>query len=110
MNTNPGDWDGGGLSFSKQALAAAGVTAGGTISHGGLTFTWPAQAGTGSADNTVAAGQTIAVSGSGTLGFLVSASPPPGGNSVQVQSELDYRRGTVWTSKCDGRAMLCQIC
>jgi hypothetical protein len=73
-NTNPGDIDGGGASMSATALANAGARAGGTLSHGGLTFTWPSQAGTGSPDNTVANGQTIALGGSGnTLGFLVTS-------------------------------------
>jgi hypothetical protein len=73
-NTNPGNIDGGGASMSATALANAGAHAGGTFSHGGLTFTWPSQAGIGSADNTVADGQTIALGGSGTtLGFLVTS-------------------------------------
>ncbi|GAA3435692.1 glycosyl hydrolase family 95 catalytic domain-containing protein [Kutzneria kofuensis] len=77
-NTNPGDIDGGGASMSATALANAGARAGGTVSHGGLTFTWPSQAGTGSADNTVSNGQTIALNGSGnTLGFLVTATYGP---------------------------------
>ena len=71
-NTNPGSWDGGGASFSAQALAAPS-----TITHGGLTFSWPSTAGTGSSDNTIANGQTITMMGSGTLGFLVSASYGP---------------------------------
>ncbi|HTI27153.1 MAG TPA: hypothetical protein VL652_39575 [Kutzneria sp.] len=76
-NTNPGNIDGGGASMSATALANAGARAGGTVSHG-LTFTWPSQAGTGSADNTVSNGQTIALSGSGnTLGFLVTATYGP---------------------------------
>jgi beta-glucosidase len=65
-----GNLDGGGASYSAQALAAAGITSGGTITHDGLTFTWP-NAAPGTADNMVAAGQTIALSGSGkTLGLL----------------------------------------
>jgi hypothetical protein len=84
-NTNPGNWDGGGASFSAQALAAAGATPGGTISHGGLTFTWPSTAGSGTNDNTIAAGQTIAMSGSGALGFLVSASYGPASGTGTVR-------------------------
>ncbi len=61
-----GDLDGGGLSYSAQALAAAGLSAG-TVQHGGLTFTWP----TAGKDNIVAGGQAIALSGTGTrLGLL----------------------------------------
>ncbi|MBV9379468.1 MAG: SGNH/GDSL hydrolase family protein, partial [Streptosporangiaceae bacterium] len=50
--------------------AAAGLTPGATVTHDGLTFTWP-NAQPGMPDNVVAGGQTIAVSGSGaTLGLL----------------------------------------
>jgi beta-glucosidase-like glycosyl hydrolase len=69
-NTTAGNLDGGGASYSAQALAAAGITPGGTITHDGLSFTWP-NAAPGTADNMVAGGQTIALSGSGaTLGLL----------------------------------------
>jgi len=65
-----GNLDGGGYSYSAQALATAGLTPGATINHGGLTFTWP-NAAAGTPDNAVAGGQTIGVSGSGTkIGFL----------------------------------------
>jgi hypothetical protein len=69
-NPTAGNLDGGGVSYSAQALAAAGITPGGTITHDGLSFTWP-DAAPGAADNMVAGGQTIALSGSGaTLGLL----------------------------------------
>ena len=62
--------DGAGASYSEQALAGVGVTPGTALVHDGLTFTWPS-GGACDADNVVAAGQTINVSGSGsTLGFL----------------------------------------
>jgi hypothetical protein len=84
-NTNPGNLDGGGASLSATALANAGAHAGGTVSHAGLTFTWPSSAGTGSADNTVASGQSIALSGSGsTLGFLVTATYGPASGTGTV--------------------------
>src|SRR5262249_29114082 len=73
-----GDFDGGGASYSAQALAAAtpSLTPGATFTHDGLTFTWP-NAQPGTPDNVVAGGvaggQTIAVSGSGTtLGLIGS--------------------------------------
>jgi hypothetical protein len=69
-NPAPGNIDGYGNSFSAQALAAAGITPGGTVTAGGVAFTWP-DAPAGQPDNVLASGQTIAVSGSGsTLGFL----------------------------------------
>ncbi|SEE58299.1 NPP1 family protein [Streptomyces sp. TLI_105] len=86
--TDAGDIDGGGASFSAQALASSGVTPGSTIAHDGVALTWPATAGTGQPDNTVASGQTIAVSGTGdTLGFLVSASYGPAGGTGTVYYE-----------------------
>jgi hypothetical protein len=70
--TGPGNIDGSGYSLSAQALAAAGVTPGSTVTAGGLSFTWPAAA-AGQPDNIVAGGQAILASGSGpTLGFLVT--------------------------------------
>jgi beta-glucosidase len=68
----PGNFDGTGESFSAQALAAGTptpLTAGGQATFGGTTFTWPSEV--GAADNVIADGQTIDLSGSGTdLGFL----------------------------------------
>lgn len=68
-----GNLDGGGASLSQQALADKGITSGGTVTHDGLTFTWPTT-GTGRPDNIVASGQTVPFTGSGTtLGFLGTA-------------------------------------
>jgi beta-glucosidase-like glycosyl hydrolase len=71
-----GDFDGGGASFSAQALANAtpSLTPDATFTHDGLTFTWP-DAQSGTQDNVVAGGvaggQTIAISGSGhSLGLI----------------------------------------
>jgi beta-glucosidase len=75
-NPGAGNLDGGGASFSAQALANAtpSLTPGATFTHDGLTFTWP-DAQPGTPDNVVAGGvaggQTIAISGSGhTLGLI----------------------------------------
>jgi beta-glucosidase len=75
-NPGGGNFDGGGASFSAQALASAtpSLTPGAVFTHDGLTFTWP-DAQPGSQDNVVAGGvaggQTIAISGSGhTLGLI----------------------------------------
>jgi hypothetical protein len=69
---SPGNFDGSGNSFSAQALAAAGITPGGTISHDGATFTWPGAA-AGQPDNVQVNGQPIAVNGSGShLAFLLA--------------------------------------
>jgi beta-glucosidase len=69
-NPTGANFDGGGASYSAQALAAAGLTPGATITHDGVTFTWP-NAQPGQPDNVVAGGQTFPISGSGsTLGLL----------------------------------------
>jgi hypothetical protein len=71
-NSDPaaGNLDGDGDSYSAEGLAAAGLTPGATFTEGGVTFTWP-DAAPGQPDNVLAAGQTIAVSGSGSeLGFV----------------------------------------
>ncbi|HEY6790450.1 MAG TPA: carbohydrate-binding protein [Trebonia sp.] len=75
-NTAPGNFDGGGASFSETALTNAGAAPGETVTSSGMSFTFP-NVSAGSNDNTVAEGQTITMSGSGTLGFLVSGSYGP---------------------------------
>jgi hypothetical protein len=75
-NHGPGNIDGGGNSFSAQALAAAGLTPGGAFTFDGLAFTWPAAA-AGTSDNVQADGRSFAIAGSGSgdakLGFLGAA-------------------------------------
>jgi beta-galactosidase len=62
--------DGTGTSYSRQALAAAGLSPGATVTVGGVAFTWPDTV-AGQPDNMLADGRTVQVSGSGTtLGFL----------------------------------------
>jgi beta-glucosidase len=71
-DTDPGagDLDGGGFSYSAQALAAAGFTPGARITHDGLTFEWPAAA-PGTPDNALASGQSVVLVSSGErLGVL----------------------------------------
>lgn len=76
-NTAPGNYDGGGASFSETALTNAHAGPNATVAASGLSFTMPNVA-AGSNDNTVAEGQTITLSGTPTtLGFLVSASYGP---------------------------------
>ena len=66
-------FDGIGTSYSAEGLAADGITPGATVTAGGVNFTWP-NVQPAQPDNTMAQGQTIAVSGSGsTLGFLTAA-------------------------------------
>ncbi len=78
-NSNPSPsagfegFDGEGTTYSAQGLAADNLTPGASVTAAGLTFTWPNEP-SAQPDNTMAQGQTIALSGSGgTLGFLAAA-------------------------------------
>ncbi|MCC9306169.1 NEW3 domain-containing protein [Kitasatospora sp. RB6PN24] len=94
-DTTPGNFDGGGDSYSSQALAKAGATAGATISANGLSFTWPAAA-AGANDNVSATGQEITFSGQGqALGFL--------------GAEAGFTSGTVTVTYTDGTASTGQL-
>ena len=73
-STANGNLDGGGTSYSSQALsAAAGITPGATLTHDGATISWPNVA-VGTNDDIVASGQTVPVSGSGTTLSVVGTS------------------------------------
>ena len=82
------NYDGVGDSFSAQALAAGtpnALTAGGTVTIGGTTFTWP-NVPAGTPDNIVTGGQTVDVSGTGTeLGFLGSSQNGTASGIVTIQ-------------------------
>ncbi|GIF73064.1 GH92 family glycosyl hydrolase [Asanoa siamensis] len=87
-----GDFDGTGTSYSRQALATAGLHPGAPVVHGGVTYRWPATV-PGQGDNLVAAGQTIPVapgSGATKLGLLGAADR---GGTTGVAT-LDYTDGT----------------
>jgi hypothetical protein len=90
-------FDGEGTTFSAQGLAAAGLTPGAPVSAGGLSFTWPNVA-SAEPDNTMAEGQTIAISGSGaSLGFLASAN-----NSAESGTgTIYYTDGTTQSFSLD---------
>ena len=76
--------DGVGNSYSEQALTAAGLAPGATITQSGVTFTWP-DVPAAQPDNVVADGQTVLATGSGaTLGFLGAGSPSDVGGSGTV--------------------------
>ncbi|GAA1808374.1 NPCBM/NEW2 domain-containing protein [Agromyces neolithicus] len=90
-----GNFDGGGATFSAEALARAGVTPGGAVAvgtgDGAIEYRWPEPVGT---PNSVAPeGQTIALSGQGThLALLASAAS---GGGVNPALELHYTDGTT---------------
>jgi beta-glucosidase len=71
--TSTGNLDGGGSSFSADALAAAGISPGSSFTVGGVTLTWP-NVPAGQADNVLAEGQVIDLSGSGSSLVFVGAS------------------------------------
>ncbi|MEV0155892.1 glycoside hydrolase family 95 protein [Micromonospora sp. NPDC050686] len=92
-NTGAGNFDGGGATLSAQALAQAGVTPGSTVSRNGVNFRWPAVA-PGGADNAIASGQSISVTGSGrTLGFLATGTY----GAVSGTAAVVYADGTRQT-------------
>ncbi len=91
-DTNPGiaNFDGAGFSYSAPALAAAGLTPGANVNVGGITFTWP-NTRPGWADNEVAAGQSLPVSGSGQISFLGSAT----GGAASGTAKVTYTDGST---------------
>ncbi|MGW7382905.1 GH92 family glycosyl hydrolase [Streptomyces sp. NPDC054794] len=87
------DYDGGGWSYSRQALAAAGLAPGRPGTVGGLTFTWP-NSPTGRPDNAAAAGQTVQLPTPATkLSFIGSA---VNGNQ-QTKATVTYTDGSTDT-------------
>jgi hypothetical protein len=95
-NTSCAQYDGVGYNYSAQALAAASLTPGGTVSADGLTFTWPNVASC-APDNILAAGQTLLVNGTAgatKLGLLESSTD--GGTSGIIT--INYTDGTSTTA------------
>lgn len=87
----PGNFDGFGNSYSAQALASVGITPGSTVTHGGISFTWP-NVPAGQRDNVELAGQVVMLTASGsTLGFLGAAT---NGNQTATGT-LTYTDGTT---------------
>jgi len=91
-----GNFDGGGASFSEDALAAAGARWGEplTVTSGDDTieYTWPRSA-PGVANSMALDGQTVALSGKGThLAFLGSAAA---GGGVTPEVTIAYADGTT---------------
>lgn len=83
------DYDGGGWSYSRQALAAAGLTPGARGTVDGLTFTWP-DSPAGRPDNVSSDGQTVRLdSPAAALSFVGSA---VNGNQ-QTRATVTYTDG-----------------
>ncbi|HKS49250.1 MAG TPA: GH92 family glycosyl hydrolase [Amycolatopsis sp.] len=88
------NFDGVGYSYSSDAVAAAGVRPGGTVTVDGLSYTWPS-APAGESDNAQAQGQTVNVQGAGRLAFLGAASNGNASGTVTVT----YTDGTTGTAE-----------
>jgi beta-glucosidase len=92
--TGAGAFDGGGDSFSEQALTASGLAPGATVYQDGTTLTWPSAA-AGSPDNVITDGQTIDLSGHGNSLVLLGASNNGTGTGDLT---VRYTDGTTQTS------------
>lgn len=86
--TKLANYDGGGASYSQQALQSAGLTANQNFTFNGVNFTWPnVQIGTGVNDNYQVSGQQIAVTpvtGATTLAFLGSSTNGPSSGTATI--------------------------
>jgi hypothetical protein len=94
-NTKAANYDGGGFSYSAQALQAVGIAPGKPVVYNNVTFTWPNRA-SGVANNYQAQGQTIPitpVSNATTLAFLGSATNGPSIGTATIT----YTDGTLQT-------------
>lgn len=86
------DFDGLGFSYSSEALAAAGLTSGASVSRGGATFQWP---GAG-LDNMVAVGQTVSFP-SGTRGGHLALLGAANHGAATGNFVVTYADGTTST-------------
>ncbi|MFE2752014.1 GH92 family glycosyl hydrolase [Actinosynnema sp. NPDC059335] len=92
-----GNFDGGGWSYSRDALADAGLAPGGTVAADGLTYTWPTSP-VGEADNVNASGEAITVAapaGATRLGLLGSAASGKASGTLTVS----YTDGSTQTAE-----------
>jgi Glycosyl hydrolase family 76 len=81
-----GDLDGLGFSYSAQALTAAGLTPGASVTSDGVQYDWP-DAPAGHPDNLTAAGQVIGVppiAGATELGVMGSATNGPSSGALTI--------------------------
>lgn len=87
------DYDGGGWSYSRQALAAADLTPGARSTVNGLSFVWP-DSPSGRPDNVTATGRTIQLgSPAGQLSFIGSAV----NGDQRAQATVTYTDGSTGT-------------
>ncbi|MFC8490083.1 NEW3 domain-containing protein [Streptomyces sp. NPDC057235] len=89
-DTKPGNYDGEGNSFSAQKLADAGLRPGGTVSALGAALRWP-DVPSGTPDNVSAAGQAVALSGTGSRLVLLGSGVTSGASGTAT---VYYADGT----------------
>jgi predicted alpha-1,2-mannosidase len=97
-DTTAATYDGGGWSYSAQALAAQGVTPGSTITVDGIDYTWP-DVPVATPDNIEAAGQTIPLNApahASSIGLLGS-STNAGSGGAGGTATITYTDGTTDT-------------
>ncbi len=95
-NQAAGNLDGLGFSYSEQALTAAGLAPGASITSGGVQYNWPSAA-AGQPDNIAAAAQVITVppvAGAAELGVIGSATNGPSSGTLTIT----YTDGTSQTA------------
>ncbi|MFD5539339.1 lectin [Streptomyces sp. NPDC127079] len=96
--TFSGGFDTGGWAYSQNALSAAGVSSGSTLTVDGVSYTWPTVT-SGRPDNLEMAGQTIpmpAGTSGASLGLLGSAAnAPTDGSGVSGTVTVTYTDGTT---------------
>jgi predicted alpha-1,2-mannosidase len=93
------NYDGGGWSYSEQALTGAGLAPGASVTSDGITYTWP-NVPAGQPDNITVGGQTIPVSapaGATKLGFLASATNA-GTDGSSGTATINYTDGSTSTA------------
>ncbi|MEV6483588.1 lectin [Streptomyces sp. NPDC051576] len=96
--TFSGGFDNGGWAFSQNALSAAGVTSGSTVTADGISYTWPTVT-SGQLDNLEMGGQTITMpagTSGASLGLLGTATnAPTDGSGVSGTVTVTYTDGTT---------------
>lgn len=96
--TFSGGFDSGGWAYSQNALSAAGVGSGSTLTVDGVSYNWPTVT-SGQPDNLEMAGQTIpmpAGTSGASLGLLGSAAnAPTDGSGVSGTVTVTYTDGTT---------------
>lgn len=99
-DSSAANFDGGGWSYSADALAAAGAKPGSTVTSDGIKFTWPSFA-TGEPDNAIANGQTVNVTGTGTRLSLLGAGADGNAQGTLTITYTDGSKSTATIGMSD---------